>query len=234
MVRVWAWMHPLCERGDAAQEDVVELQVPVGGSARRRPRGRGGTPTQARRRRPQVPVPPRRLPDAAPTLTSGYAYDLEQRPEPQLHPLGPGELRQQPPLPAGLRIPLGGRHRQRRRLGRNRRVQLVLLRPEAAGGQREQRHDLRGAPGHQQRLGQFRRSGRDLRRRPGPADRDGPVRRHGAAVRRGLQLRRGDDVRPGLLPCDGLPRGRGLLRREPQRLQRRHSTHRVHGAPRHQ
>ncbi len=37
-----------------------------------------------------------------------------------------------------------------------------------------------------------------------------------------------------LQPGDHVPRGRGLLRRAAERVQRRHAAHRVHGYPRHQ
>ena len=75
-------------------------------------------------------------------------------------------------------LPLAERHRQRRRLGRNRRGRLGLLRAAATV---EQQHDLRRAAGPRQRLGQHQRSGPDLRRRHDQADRGRPVRRHDAA-----------------------------------------------------
>ena len=168
----------------------------------------------------------------APTLTSGN-HTIQSGGQNRSYILRvPGRLRQQPRLPAGLRLPLAGRNRERRRLGRHGRVQLVLLRPQAPGGQREQQHDLRRPPGQRQRLGQPRWPGRGLRRRHGQPDRIGPVRRHHPVVLRWLQLRRRDVVRPRLLPGDGLPRGRGLLRREPQRVQRRQPAHRLHGTAR--
>ena len=73
-------------------------------------------------------------------------------------------------------------------------------------------------------------AGPHLRRRHDQADRGGPVRRHDAAVRPGLQLRRRHELRHRLRPGHGLPRGRGLLRRAAQRVQRRHPADRVHRA----
>ncbi|MGC0398098.1 hypothetical protein RKD27_000742 [Streptomyces sp. SAI-126] len=154
-----------------------------------------------------------------------HVHDPERRQEPQLHPEGPGRLRPQPPPPAGLRVPLAGRHLHRRLHrphGGNR--HLGLLRAPATG---EQQHRLRRTAGPQQRLGQLRWGGRHLRRRHDPADRGGPVRRHHPALRPRLQLRRRHVVRPRLYPCDGLPRGRGAERRAAQRMQRWHPAHRL-------
>ena len=61
----------------------------------------------------------------------------------------------------------------------------------------------------------------------------GAVRRHLPGLRRRVQLRRRDELRARLRPADGLPRGRRLLRGEPQRLQRRHPARRLHRHARH-
>ena len=51
-------------------------------------------------------------------------------------------------------------------------------------------------------------------------------------LRAGVQLRRRHELRAGVCPADGLPRGRGLLRRAAQRVQRRHPARRLHRDPR--
>ena len=72
----------------------------------------GATTSSTARRRPRGDRRVRQGPDA----DQRHAHDPEQRPEPQLHPADSRQLRQQPPLPVDLRVPLERRHRQRRRL----------------------------------------------------------------------------------------------------------------------
>ena len=139
-----------------------------------------------------------------------HAHHPEQRPEPQLHPADSRRLQQHPPVPVDLRLPLAGRHHERRRLRRKQRHRVGLLRHAAAV---EQQRDPGRAAGHRQRLGQHQRSGHHLHRRHDPADRERSLRRHHTAVRHGIQLRRRDELRHRVCPGDRLPGGRGLLRR---------------------
>ena len=107
-------------------------------------------------------------------------HHSEQWPEPQLHPSNPRQLRQQPRLPLDLRVPLGRRNDAGHRRRRDQWGRLVVLRAQGAG---EQRHDLRRSPGHQQRLGQFRRPRREVHRRHDQAHRRRSLRGHDAGLR---------------------------------------------------
>ena len=165
-----------------------------------------------------------------PDADERYENDPEQRPEPDLHPGYPHQLRQEPTLSVDIRPPLAQRHRQQRRHGRIRRSRLGLLRAEATV---EQQHDLRRPPGPQQRLGQHQWSGRHPRRQhpePGPGR---SVHRHDPGLRDGLELRRCHELRARVRPAGGLPGGRGLLRSAAQRVQRRHPARRLLRHPRH-
>ena len=112
------------------------------------------------------------------------------------------------------------RHRQRRRLGRDQRLPLVLLR---ACGQLSNNSTIFVAP---QGIGNgwANSGGQDV------TFVDDMIRQIEAGLcvdttqllRHGLQLRRRDELRARVRPGDGLPRGRGLLRRAAQRVQRRH------------
>ena len=173
-----------------------------------------------RRRRPPRRGDDRRL-RQGPDAEQRHAHDPERRPEPQLHPAGPRQLRQHPPVPADLRVPLAGRHRERRRLGRNQRYRWSYY-----GMRRRPRRTTATIFVAPQGInnGWANSSGQDV------TFVDDMVSQieSGLCVDTtqlfsvGLQLRRRDDLRPRVRPGDGLPRGRGLLRREPQRVQRRH------------
>ena len=167
----------------------------------------------------------------APTLTSG-THTIQSSGQNRTYILRiPDELRQQPPVPADLRVPLAERHRQRRRHGRIDGAAWSYYGLQ----QLSNNSTIFVAPqGIDNGWANTERPGRHLRRRHAPADRGRPVRRHDAASSRmgfsygGAMSYALACARPTVFRAVAVYSGA-----QPQRLQRRHPARRVLRHPRH-